>query len=236
MSDFDAHEHWITHADEWIQWARTAGHDAYWAYRGGFREFIPAPGRSTLEIGCGEGRISRDLGALGHRVVATDISDELLAAAEDLHSAQDYRVADAAALPFPDEHFDCVVAYNMLMDVPDVTAVVGEAARVLSPGGHFVMSIVHPFTDRIRFPNSQSDEINLPGGYFDTVRFSDASTRAGLTMHFAGWSRPLQHYTDALTAAGLAIVRLREPRPDDPSRRLRWHRLPLFLWVDAVRL
>jgi hypothetical protein len=52
----DGAKHWTVHADAWTRWARKPNHDAYWFYRSAFREFVPAPGVSTLEIGCGEGR------------------------------------------------------------------------------------------------------------------------------------------------------------------------------------
>ncbi len=110
--EHDAARHWETHAAEWIGWAREPGNDAYWSYRARFRTFLPAPGRSTLEVGCGEGRVSRDLTGLGHQVTATDVSPRLLAAAEAAGSAHSYRLADAADLPFEDDEFDRVVAYN----------------------------------------------------------------------------------------------------------------------------
>ena len=45
----------------WLAWARTPGHDAYWTYRDAFFDLVPAPGAATLEVGCGEGRVARDL-------------------------------------------------------------------------------------------------------------------------------------------------------------------------------
>jgi ubiquinone/menaquinone biosynthesis C-methylase UbiE len=147
-AEHDAARHWEQVANEWTDWARAPEHDAYWYYRDAFREFLPGPGVATLEIGCGEGRIARDLTALGHHVTATDISPGLVAAAEAAGSEQRYMVADATRLPFEDRAFDRVVAYNMLMDVPDMAAAVAEAARVLDDDGVLTISIVHPFVDR----------------------------------------------------------------------------------------
>ena len=70
---------WEPEAENWVRWARTPGHDAYWYYRDSFFDLIvPAPGRRTLEIGCGEGRVARDLAARGHRVTAIDTAHTLL--------------------------------------------------------------------------------------------------------------------------------------------------------------
>ena len=47
-------EDWEREAENWVAWARTPGHDAYWRYRGSFFELLPAPGRATLQVGCAE--------------------------------------------------------------------------------------------------------------------------------------------------------------------------------------
>ena len=53
---------WETEASNWIAWARAPENDAYRYYRDSFfGEILPHPGRATLELGCGEGRVVRDL-------------------------------------------------------------------------------------------------------------------------------------------------------------------------------
>jgi ubiquinone/menaquinone biosynthesis C-methylase UbiE len=126
-------EDWEQEAENWIGWARKPGHDAYWLYRDAFFELLPPPGRATLDVGCGEGRVMRDLTARGHRVVAVDASPTLVRAASQADAEGEYLVADAAALPFDDASFDLVVAYNSLMDVQDMPGAVREAAR--APNG-----------------------------------------------------------------------------------------------------
>jgi SAM-dependent methyltransferase len=241
VGEHDAGSHWEQVANEWTDWARAPGHDAYWYYRDSFREFLPGPGATTLEIGCGEGRIARDLTSLGHDVTATDISPSLLAAAEAAGSARRYLVADAMCLPFDDGAFDRVVAYNVLMDVPDMGAAVAEAARVLADDGLLTMSIVHPFVDRGSFDGTEPDApFVVPGTYFGRSHFTGTEVREGRTMHFAGWSHPLEDYAAALQAAGLVITALREPRParlDGHDAALaQWERMPLFLWINAAHV
>ena len=66
---------WEEQAEKWAVWARHAGHDSYHRFhRDAFLELVPPPGRRTLDVGCGEGRLTRDLTALGHRVSAVDLS------------------------------------------------------------------------------------------------------------------------------------------------------------------
>lgn len=230
-------EHWSDVAAEWTVWARRPDHDAFWAYRGALREFIGTGRAEALEVGCGEGRVSRELKALGHRVTATDAVAELVDAAAKADSADRYAVADAASLPFGDGSFDLVVAYNVLMDVADVSAAVREIRRVLRPGGGVVLSVVHPFSDRGSFSGSDPDApFVLHGSYFGRERFEGTEERAGLRMRFAGWSQPLEAYGAALEQAGLAITGIREPVPDanaSAPHMMQWKRMPLFLWLKA---
>jgi SAM-dependent methyltransferase len=232
-------QHWEGAAPEWIDWARAPGHDAFWAYRDALRSFLPPPGRATLEVGCGEGRVARELTELGHTVTATDVAPSLLEAAREVGSARSYVLADAAALPFRTDAFDRVVAYNVLMDVPDMPGSMAEAGRVLAAGGTLTVSLVHPFTDRGRFRGDDPGApFTITGSYFGREHFSARVTEGSHSMTFDGWSHPLQDYMAALANAGMAITGLREPAPDvDRVPNLaQWTRLPMFLWINAVSL
>ena len=140
-------------------------------------------------------------------------------------------------LPFADASFDLAVAYNVLMDVVDVAACLKEIRRVLRPHGQLVISIVHPFFDRGAFESDAPDAgFILRGTYFGRERFEGAEERDGPTMHFAGWSQPLENYFAALEAAGFAVTSLREPVPESGPHNERLHkfgRVPLFLWLKA---
>ena len=68
--------------------------------------------------------------------------EKLISAAEQAGSADYYRSAGAADLPFENCSFDLAVAYNVLMDIEDVPAALKEVRRVLRPSGTLVISIV----------------------------------------------------------------------------------------------
>ena len=53
-------------------------------------------------------------------------------------------------------------------------------------------------------------------------------------MTFHSEHRPLHDYTDALADAGFLIERIREVGDPDPADK--WHRVPLFLHLRAVRV
>jgi SAM-dependent methyltransferase len=231
------HEHWSRVSAEWIPWARTPGHDAFWAYRDSLLAFVGPGDGEALDVGCGEGRVSGALKALGYRVTASDPVREMELAAQEARSADDYAIASGTELPFADASFDLVIAYNVLMDVENVSATVKEIGRVLRPGASLVISIVHPFSDRGRFVSGEATSpFIIESPYFGSDRFDGTEERNGLRMHFAGWSRPLEVYATALEDAGLAITSLREPIPRVGEARdhmRRWARMPLFLWLKA---
>lgn len=228
---------WEQQAKNWVAWARTPGHDAYWYYAPAFFEnIVPPPGRATLEIGCGEGRVSRDLTGRGHPVTAIDSSPTLLAHARELDSLGTYVLADAAVLPFQDASFDCVVAYNSLMDFDDMAGATVEAARVLQPGGRLCICVTHPVGDAGSFDTLEANaSFVIEGSYLGRRRFKETFERNGLTMTFSGWMYALQDYADALEAAGLLIERVREPMAPDGARWERYRRIPMFLHIRALK-
>jgi SAM-dependent methyltransferase len=233
---------WEREAENWIAWARTPGHDAYWRHSGPpFFELVPPPGRATLEMGCGEGRVSRDLAVRGHVVTGVDSSPTLLAAARDADADGRYVLADAARLPFDEGSFDLVIAFNSLMDIQDMPGAVREAARVLEPGGRLCACVTHPLADAGRWESREPGAaFVIEGSYFGRRRFEDTFVRNGLELTFRGWCYPLADYFHALEEAGFLVEALREPPlpqsevERDPSEA-RWRRVPNFLCFRAYR-
>ena len=238
----DLRNAWDERARAFISWARKPDHDSYWQYhRDQFFELLPEPGRRTLDLGCGEGRLSRDLKLLGHEVVGIDGSPTMIAAARELDAEQEFHVADAAALPFSDSSFDLVVAFMSLQDVDDYRGAISEAARVLEAGGRLCLAIVHPLNSAGGFVNDDADSpFVVAGSYLGESYYSDEIVRDGLEMTFVSAHRPIGAYADALADAGFVIERLRETDvPEEAVRRprsRRWQRLPLFFHVRALKL
>lgn len=86
-----------------------------------------------MDIGGGTGNYSLALAEVGFAPVVVDRSPEMLSAA----AAKGLRVveADATRLPLPDGSFDAAILISMLHHVDDPAGAIGEAKRVLAPGG-----------------------------------------------------------------------------------------------------
>jgi SAM-dependent methyltransferase len=237
----DLRSEWERHATEWIAWARKPGHDSYWQFhRDVFLELVPEPAGRTLDLGCGEGRVTRDLAALGHDVVGVDTSPTLIAAARESAPDMELHLADAAALPFPDSSFGIVVAFMSLHDIDDLGGAVRETARVLVPGGRLCLAIVHPLASAGSFvAREATSPFAIDGSYLDEGPVAGTFTRDGLTMTFAGVHRPLQAYSESLAEAGLLVERLHEIAEPEHAfsspNSARWRRIPNFLHVRALK-
>jgi malonyl-CoA O-methyltransferase len=95
-----------------------------------------------LDLGCGTGYFSR---ALGERYgaaegVALDIAEGMLRHARPLGGAQQFVAGDAECLPLRSESCDLLFSSLALQWCADFAAVLGEARRVLRPGGVLAFS------------------------------------------------------------------------------------------------
>lgn len=228
---------WDQETENWLRWARTAGFDAYWYYRDAFFDSVlPPPGGRTLEVGCGEGRVARDLVERGHQVTALDSAGDLVRHARDSDAASSYLLAEGGRLPIRSGCFDLVVAYNVLQVVADMRGTVQECARALRHGGHLCFCVAHPVTDMGRWVDDTGPpRFTVRSPYFESTRVEDTVEHDGLRMTFRGWTYTLEDYALALNDAGFAIELIREPTPTSDSRYQRWSELPLFMNVRAVK-
>ncbi len=106
---------------------------------------------TVLEIGCGVGRMTRRLAELAGHVIATDVSEEMLAGARrnlaDRPNVELVRVPGDGRLPGEDASVDLVFSYITLQHVPTAEAqlrYLREAIRVLRPGGHAAIQLRSP--------------------------------------------------------------------------------------------
>src|SRR5271154_6480036 len=110
---------WEWQAGNWARFPRTPGHDRTHEDVNvpALLNLLPPPGRQTLDLGCGEGRLGRLLQSLGHGVTGVDAAPTMVRLAASHQVPVPAVLADATALPFGDQTFDLVVAYMSLHDM-----------------------------------------------------------------------------------------------------------------------
>ncbi|MEU3167972.1 methyltransferase domain-containing protein [Streptosporangium sp. NPDC006930] len=104
------------------------------------------PGERVLDVGSGTGRpavriaTARDVHVTG--VTLSEYQVRLAEARPEAGQGQgraDFQLADAMWLPFDDASFDAAYAIESLVHMENPAAALGEIARVLRPGGRFVV-------------------------------------------------------------------------------------------------
>jgi len=99
------------------------------------------PGERVLDVCCGPGYRAGTAAARGAVSVGIDIAPGMVDEARRRFPDAEFRVGDAEELNFPDAVFDAVICAFGLLHLPDPDKAIGEAFRVLIPGGLYVFSV-----------------------------------------------------------------------------------------------
>jgi len=208
---------WETNASWWID-GFTDGVDAEYE-----EQILPlaaeemAGARTVLDIGCGEGQVSRLAKRIGAElVVGVDPTWNQVRVAAERGGGVHVARAGADGLPFGDAQFDLVVACLVFEHIREVDAAISEVARVLRPGGRFCFFLNHPLLqtpgsgwidDQILDPPEQYWRI----GPYLVEEESDEEVEKDVFIPFI--HRPISRYLNALIANGLLLHRICEPAP-----------------------
>jgi ubiquinone/menaquinone biosynthesis C-methylase UbiE len=140
-------------------------------------------GRRALDVATGGGHTARTLAEAGAHVTVSDLTPEMLAAAEaHLREAMpdaafDYVVAAAEALPFEDGAFEMVSCRIAAHHFGDPRAFLAEARRVLVPGGVFLL-----------VDNVAPEDVRLGAAMNEVERLRDPShVEAYRVSRWMGW-------------------------------------------------
>jgi ubiquinone/menaquinone biosynthesis C-methylase UbiE len=180
---------------------------------------VSLPVGRVVDAACGTGRHTAYLAGLGHAVQGFDVSPGMLAVAEKKLPGVRFEQADVCALPVPSASADAVVCTLALAHVEALGPVFAEAARVLRPGGRFVVSDTRGhFVGSPLYPLVEWD-VNGDFGYLPT------------------WRHSTVEYLRALLASGFRVRDVQEPLrpgptvdPAEPAEPVEHPDLPPNIW------
>lgn len=160
-------------------------------------ELVPLASQDILELGCGSAALARALLARHPDSRVTGLEVDARQHAKNLAAPQaglQFVAAGAQAIPFADRSFDLVLMLKSLHHVPGplMAPALGEAARVLRPGGHLYVSepvYAGPLNDVMRLFHDEGAvraaaqaalDAALPAGLWDAA----AERRFVMPAHF----------------------------------------------------
>lgn len=177
--------------------------------------WIPKEGL-LIDIGCGEGQISRLAASRGLRAVGLDVSSAQLTQAAQRSAGCSFAAGSADRLPLRDGVADAAVVCLVYEHVARFEEAIAEAGRVIADGGVFLLLLNHPL---LQTPDSgwvEDYTVDPPDAYWQIgpyLRRSETleEVESGVFIRF--FHRPLSAYLNCATACGLTLERMEEPAP-----------------------
>ena len=169
---------------------------------------------NIVDIGCGEGQLCRALITPERTIVGVDPTKAQVAMGKQRGGGPHYVQASAVALPVGTNWADAALACLVFEHIHELHAALSEVARVVRPGGTFVLLLNHPLTQA---PDS---------AWIDDHILGEQYYRLGPYLQECSWieqiaadvqlpyvHRPISSYVNGLIRHGFELLELIEPPP-----------------------
>ena len=188
-------------------------------------------GRKALDFGCGTGRSTRFLKALGFEATGVDISSDMLAIAGRSDPCGDYRlIANDDYRQFPAGSFDLILSAFTFDNTPTgdrKVKIFRELARLLDPEGILVNLVSDPeiYTHEWASFSTKDFPENRQARSGDPVKIIITATEDPRPVVDIVWSD--EAYRDVYAEAGLEVALMHKPlaREDEP-----------YPWVNETKI
>ncbi len=220
---------------------------------GALRMLGVGPGKTFLDVACGEGSFANLIVKQGGAVVGIDAAPTLIRQAQNKHIRNsEFLVGDAANADrnLRDRRFDGAALVLALQNINDMPAVFASVSRMLNKNAPFVIVLNHP---AFRIPRQSSwgfeDERKLMYRRVDSYMTESAIPMQmhpgdAPTVNTTSFHRPISSYITALSSAGFAVDAMEEwishkestsgPRAKAENRVRR--EVPMFLAIRGRKI
>ena len=186
--------------------------------------YVPSQAENGLDIGCGTGRISQQLGARCNTLVAMDLAIGMLTYAQQNSLAGDSSICwlqgDADALPLADNSIDMVFSSMALQWSDNQIKVMSEIARVMRPDANAVLAIMCDGSFSQLNDSWQSiDSQRHVNAFASAQTWQDAAKAAGLqvTMHekqYITWHQNIRQLLSSIKSIGANVLLTPQGSPE----------------------
>lgn len=209
-------------------------------------------GRRIVDVACGQGVLCRQMHDRGAEVTGFDAAAALIDAARARGpDAIRYQVGDARELAgLPAGAFDAATCVLAIQNMHPIAPVFQNVARLLKPGGRFVLVMMHPCfrgpkETRWGWDAEEAVQFRRVDRYL-IPRKSPIVTHPGSAPDVYTWSfhKPIESYVRALRNAGLLIDALEEwsshktsqPGPRAHAENIARKEIPMFMALRGIRV
>jgi len=209
-------ELWERHADWWQREFTDGADPEYVEQLLPLAAALAAGAERVLDLGTGEGQMARMLQADGAQVVGIDVAASQIDEAVRRGGGVTYLRSSVAGLPFAAASFDLAIACLVFEHIDDLDESLAEVARVVEPGGRFVLFLNHPL---LQTPGSgwiDDHILEPPEQYWRVGPYlveTETIEQVELGVYIRFIHRPLSRYINTLAEHGLVLERMIEPAP-----------------------
>lgn len=210
------------------------------------------PGEKVLDIACGQGVLCRKLAQMNAEVTGIDAAESMIQAARQRGPETiRYQIADATnPHGLPSSHFHAAACVLAIQNIHPLPTVFSGVARLLVPGGRFVMAMTHPcfrgpgethwgWDGEKKVQYRRVDRYLVPRKTPIVTHPGSDPTQYTWTFH-----RPIEDYVKSLSRAGMMLDAMEEwpshktsdSGPRAAAENVSRKEIPLFLAIRAVKI